>query len=90
MQTVIVPSCKNKNKLISNAGNNRSVFLATTMSKLFEQYILSCISPFVATTDKQYVHIFTQTVLYSIYKDTQCLQLSWMHVRHLTELTTVC
>jgi len=51
MQTVIVPSCKNKNGNISDAGNYRPVCLATIISKLCEHYILSCISPLLATTN---------------------------------------
>ena len=51
MQTVIVPICKNKNGNVSDAGNYRPVSLATIISKLYEHYILSRISPLVATTD---------------------------------------
>ena len=51
MQTVIVPICKNKNGNISDAGNYRPVSLATIISKLFEDYVLSCISPLLATKD---------------------------------------
>jgi len=54
MQTVIVPIYKNKNGNISDAGNYRPVSLATIISKLFEYYILSCISPLSATTDNQF------------------------------------
>ena len=54
MQTVIVPICKNKNGDISGAWNYRPVSPATNISKLFEHYILSCISPFLATTDSQF------------------------------------
>jgi len=54
MQNVIVPLCKNKNRDISDAGNNRPVSLATIISKLFEHYILSCISPLLATADNQF------------------------------------
>ena len=54
MQTVIVPICKNKNGNISDAGNYRPVSLATIDSKLFENFILSCISPLLATTDNQF------------------------------------
>jgi len=53
MQTVIVPICKNKNGDISDAGNCSLVSPATTISKLFEHYVLSCISPFVFTADNQ-------------------------------------
>ena len=44
-----VPICKNKN--LPDAGNYRPFSLATPICKLFEHYILSCISPFVVTTD---------------------------------------
>jgi len=54
MQTVIVPICKNKIGNISDAGNCRPVSLATIISDLFEHYILSCISPLLATTDNQF------------------------------------
>jgi len=40
-----------KNGNISDAGNYRPVSLATIISKLFEHYILSCISPLLATTN---------------------------------------
>jgi len=45
MQAVIVPICKNKKGNIRDAGNYRPVSLETIISKLFEHYILSCISP---------------------------------------------
>ena len=54
MKTVIVPFCKSKNGDISDAGNCRPVSFATVISKLFEHYILSCISPYFATTDNQF------------------------------------
>ena len=54
MQTVIVPICKNNIGNISDAGNYRPVSLATIISKLFEHYILSCISPLLATRDNQF------------------------------------
>jgi len=54
MQTVIVPICNNKSGDISDAGNYRPVSLETIISKLFEHYILSCISPFLATTDNHF------------------------------------
>ena len=79
MQTVIVPICKNKNGNISDAWNYRPVSLATIISKLFEHYILSCISPLLATTDNQFgfkakhgtdMCIFLQqTVSYYVNKD---------------------
>ena len=54
MQTVIVPICKNKNGNISDAWNYRPVSLAAIISKLYEHYILSCISPILTTTDNQF------------------------------------
>jgi len=54
MQIVIVPICKNKNGDKSDAGNYRPVSLATIISKLFQHYILYCISSFLATTDNQF------------------------------------
>jgi len=53
MQTVTVPTSENKNGDTDDAGNYRPVSLATIVSKLFEHYILSCISPLLATTDNQ-------------------------------------
>ena len=81
MQTVIVPICKNKNGNISDAGNYRPVSLATIFSKLFEHYILSCISPLLATTDNQFgfkpkhgtdmcIFLLKETVSYYVNKDT--------------------
>ena len=49
-----MPICKNKKDGRSDAGNYRPVSLATTISKLFEHYILSGFSTFVATTDNQF------------------------------------
>ena len=80
MQTVIVPICKNKNGNISDAGNKRPVSLATIISKLFEHYILSCISSLLATTDNHFgfkpkhatnmcIYLLKQTASYVI-KDT--------------------
>jgi len=56
MQTVVVPIWENKNAghTSSDAGSYRPVSLATAISKLFEDCILSCISPFLATTDNQF------------------------------------
>jgi len=81
MQTVIVPICKNKNGNISDAGNYRPVSLATIIFKLFEHYILSCISPLLATTDNQFgfkpkygtdmcIFLLKQTVPYYVNQDT--------------------
>jgi len=50
----MVPISKNKNGNISDAGNYRPVSLAIIISKLFEHYILSCISPLLTTTDNQF------------------------------------
>jgi len=73
MQTVIAAICTNKNGNIwvSDAGKYRPVSLTSTISKLFEHYILSCISPFVVTqTNSWQVHIFIQTMLYYVNKGT--------------------
>jgi len=45
--------CKNKTGDINDAGNYRPASLATFMFLLLEHYTVSCISPFVATTDNQ-------------------------------------
>jgi len=39
MQTVVAPTCKNKNEDISDLENYRPVSPATTISKLFEHCI---------------------------------------------------
>ena len=52
--TTVVPISKNKNGNMSDTSNYRPVAVATVMSKLFEHYILSCISPFLGTTDNQF------------------------------------
>ena len=81
MQTVIVPICKNKNGNITDAVNYRPVSLATIISKLFEHYILSCISPLLATTDNQFgfktkhgidmcILLLKQTASYYVNEDT--------------------
>jgi len=81
MQTVIVPICKNKNGNISDAGNYRPVSLVTIISKLYEHYILACISPLLATTDNQLgfkpkhgtdmcIFLLKQTVSYYVNKET--------------------
>ena len=81
MQTVIVPICKNNNGNISDAGNYRPVSLAIIISKLYEHYILSCISPLLATTDNQFgfkpkhgtdmcIFLLKQTVSYYVNKET--------------------
>jgi len=35
-------------------GNYKPVSLVTIISKLFEHYILTCVSPLLATTDNQF------------------------------------
>jgi len=63
------------------AGNYRPVSPATIISKLFEHYILSCITPLLATTDNQFgfkpkhdtdmcIFLLKQTVPYYVSKDT--------------------
>jgi len=65
---------------ISDAGKYRPVTLATIIFKLFEHYILSCISPLLATTDNQFgfkpkhgtdmcLFLLKQTVFYYVSKD---------------------
>jgi len=72
---------KNKNVNISDAGNYRPVPLAAIISKLFEHYIFSCISPLLATTDNQFgfkpkygtdmcIFLLKKTVSYYVNKDT--------------------
>ena len=88
--TVIVPTCKNNNGDICDAGNYKPVCPATT--KLFEQYILPCNSPFVAITDNQLgfkpqhgtsvcIFLLKQTMPYHVNKEAQRLQLSWLRLR---------
>ena len=45
---------QNKNGKISDTSNYRPVSVATVVSKLLEQFILSSISPFLGTTDNQF------------------------------------
>ena len=58
-----------------------TVSLATIISKLFEHYILSCISPLLGTTDNQFgfkpkhgtdmcIFLLNQTLSYYVNKDT--------------------
>ena len=54
LNTTIVPICKNKNGNMSDTSNYRPVAVATVMSKLLGHFILSNISPFLATTDNQF------------------------------------
>jgi len=63
MQTVIVPICKNKNGDMQSDARKytQSLFLLQLshtlhliLAQRFEIYILSCISPFVATTGNQF------------------------------------
>jgi len=81
MQTVIAPICKSKKGNISDVGNYRPVSLATIISKLYEHYILACISPLFATTDNQFgfkpkhgtdmcIFLLKQTVSYYVNKET--------------------
>ena len=81
MQTVMVPISKNKNGNISDAGNYRPVSLAIIISRLYENYILACIYPLLATTDNQFgfnakhgtdmcIFLLKQTVSYYVNKET--------------------
>ena len=74
-------------------------FSKETISKLFKHSILSCISPFIASTDNQYgvrshhgtemcVFLLKQIVSYYVNKCTQRSQHLWMHLTRLAELTT--
>jgi len=53
LNTTILPICKNKNGNMFDTSNYRPVAVATVVSKLLEHLILSCISPFLGTTDNQ-------------------------------------
>ena len=99
----LYPFAKNKNGNISDAWNYRPVSLATIISKLFEHYILSCISPILATTDNQFgfkpkhgidmcIFLLKQTVSYYVNKDTPVFSafVDASTVKHLTELITTC
>ena len=52
--TDIVPILKCKNKDVTNVGNYRPIAVATTISKLFEHFILFYIKPFLSTSDHQF------------------------------------
>ena len=52
--TDIVPILKCKNKDATNVGNYRPIAVATTISKLFEHFILFHIKPFLLTSDHQF------------------------------------
>ena len=54
LNTTIVPICKIKNGNMSDTSNYRPVAVSTVMSKLLEHFIISCISPFLGTTDNQF------------------------------------
>jgi len=54
LNTTIVPICKNKIRNMSDTSNYRPVAVATVVSKLLEDFILSNISPFLGTTDNQF------------------------------------
>ena len=74
--------------------------LATIISKLYEHYILACISPLLATTDNQFgfkpkhgtdmcIFLLKQTVSYYVNKDTPVFSAFLVkHLKHLIELTT--
>ena len=52
--TDIFPILKCKNKGATNVGNFRPIAVATTISKLFEHFILFHIKPFLSTSDHQF------------------------------------
>ena len=52
--TDIVPILKCKNKDATYVGNYRPIAVATTISKLFEHFILFHIKPFLSTSDHQF------------------------------------
>jgi len=52
--TTIVPICKNKNGNMSDISNYRPVAVATVVSKLLDNFILSNISPFLGPTDNHF------------------------------------
>ena len=52
---LIVPILKCKNKDATNLGNYRPIAVATTISRLFEHFILFHIKPFLSTSDHQFV-----------------------------------
>jgi len=54
LNTTLVHICKNKNGNISDASNYRPVAVATVVSKLFEHFVLTSISPFLGTADNQF------------------------------------
>jgi len=100
MQTVIVPICKNKNGDVCDAGNYTPISLATVISELFEHYILSCISPLLATTDNQFgfkpkygtsmcIFLFKQTVSYYVNKDTVVFS-TYLDASKAFDTTTCC
>ena len=77
----LYPFAKTRMGTISDAGNYRPVSLAAIISKLFEHYILTCISPLLATTDNQFgfkpkhdtdicIFLLKQTVSYYVNKET--------------------
>ena len=51
---LIVPILKCKNKDATNLGNYRPIAVATTISRLFEHFILFHIKPFLSTSDHQF------------------------------------
>ena len=52
--TDIVPILKCKNKDATNVGNYKPIAVATTISKLFEHFILFHIKPFLSTSDHRF------------------------------------
>jgi len=80
----IAAICKNKNGNLSDTSNYRPVAVATVVSKLLEQFILSSIYPFLGIIDNQFdfkaghgtdqcTFLLKQTVSYFVSMVHQCM-----------------
>jgi len=54
LNTTVVPISKNKNGNMTDTSNYRPMGVAIVVSKLFEHFMLSSISPFLGNTDSQF------------------------------------
>ena len=94
---VIVPILKNKNGNHQDCGNYRPTAIATVVSKLFEQFILTNITNFLDTIDNQFgfktkhsidmcVFLLKQAISYYITSGSPifCVFFFLMLQRHLT------